>query len=406
MKNLFLFIIILFFKSCSFAQTPIEKILNETEFLKEIKNNPQKFPLQIVFSRIQRDSLNFPHIETYTYFTDKNLYFNPASTIKLAICALSLEKLHEINKKNVHAHTRIGTGKNFDCQTEVKANEIKLKNPPTIAKYIESLLLVSDNEGYTRLYEFLGQKYIQRKLKEKQYNHTKIIRRFTECDTLQNRYTNPIYFYNDAGELLHTQEMAFNNTPFYPPQTTWKTPEKATPMNIFNPDYENEMSLEDAHNILTAIMLPEAIPTTQRFKLSDSDYQLLWRGLGSFPHERKLTLPNTEKEYTTTHKKYLMYGRKKEVELNPNIRIFNIVGWWGGVVTDCAYIVDFDNKIEFLVSARIGINHNEISEGEAYQKYSFPFMEQLGQKLYEFEKSKLKEKRFLPNFDRLKKLWD
>lgn len=405
-KKIILLVIQMLFSACSYAQTEIEKVMEKyPEVFKEINNNKEKYPVEIIFTRIIRDSLNQPSLENHTYSTHSNLYFNPASIVKLPICALSLEKLNEMKKPTIHAHTRIGAGKGFECQTEVDAKEIKLEYPPTIARYIEKLLLVSDNDGYTRLYEFLGQKYIKKKLEEKKYQHTKIIRRFNNCDTLQNRYTNPIFFYNDAGELLYEQEMAFNNTPFYPEKTNWKMPEKPTYMNIFNRDYENEMSLDDIHTILIAIMLPESLEFEKRFKLKNKDYQLLWRNLGSFPDERKLTIKEEEKDFFPAYKKYLFYGRNKDAQIKKNIRIFNVVGWWGGVVTDCAYIVDFENKIEFFVSAQIGINHNEISEGEGYQKYSFPFMQKLGEGLYEYEKSRLNEKKYLPNLDKLIKLW-
>ncbi|TAE44541.1 MAG: hypothetical protein EAZ44_07125 [Cytophagia bacterium] len=406
MKKIILIIIQILFTSCSFGQTPIDEVMKKNPlFFKEMIDNKEKYPIEIIFTRIIRDSLNHPNLETYTYFTHNNLYFNPASIIKLPICALSLEKLNEWQKPKIHANTRIGAGKGFECQTEVNVNESKLEYPPTIARYIEKLLLVSDNEGYTRLYEFLGQKYIKRKLEEKNYQATKIIRRFTNCDTLQNRYTNPIYFYNDNGELLYSQDMAFNNTPFYPQNTNWSMPEKTTPMNIFNPDYENEISLMNAHEILTAIVLPESIDFHKRFRLSNKDYELLWYGLGSFPNERKLTIQEDDKDYFPAYKKYLFYGRQKDANIQKNIRILNVVGWWGGVVTDCAYIIDFENKIELLVSARIGINHNEINESDAYHKYSFPFMQKLGEGLYEYEKSKLNEKKYLPNLKRYQKLW-
>ncbi len=406
MKKIILLCIQFILTACSYAQTNIEKVMEKyPEVFKEIINNKEKFPLEIIFTRVIRDSLNQPMLENHTYSTYSNLYFNPASLVKLPVCALSLEKLHELKQPKVHANTRMGTGKEFECQTEVDAKEIKLEYPPTIANYIEKLLSVSDNEGYTRLYEFLGQKYIKRKLEEKNYSKTKIIRRFTNCDTLQNRYTNPILFYNDMGELLYRQDMAFNNTPFYPTKTDWKMPEKPNPMNIFNPDYENEMSLKEAHNILIAIMLPESVDFQNRFKLSHQDYEILWKSMGNFPDEIKSKSNEENKVFFPAYKKYLFYGRNKDATIQKNIRIFNVVGWWGGVVTDCAYIIDFENKIEFFVSAQIGINHNDIGESEAYQKYSFPFMQKLGQGLYEYEKSKLNEKKYLPNLHRYQKLW-
>ena len=389
--------------SCSFGQGTLEKIMqNKPKEFQYILQNKDKFPLEIIFTRIFRDKNNQASFENHTYFTENNLYFNPASLIKLPICALTLQKLHEIKNNNIDLSNKIVLEKGFPCQETALLND----STPSIAQHIQKLLILSDNEGYNKLYEFLGQKYIKTELEKRNYRNTKIIRRFAECDTLQNRYSNPIKLYTKNNELSYEQGMIFNDNPFYPYQSSWKKPKISTPMNIFNKDYQNEISLEDAHNILMSILLPEGVDYEKRFKLSTYDYNFLWENLAKIPQEINLSKALNEQKYFPSYKKYLFYGRKKNAKIAPNIRIFNVVGWWGGVVSDCAYFVDFENKIEFFLSARIGLNSPEINEAVGYQKYSFPFMENLGKAVYEYEKEKLKEKSFLPDLNRYKKLFE
>ncbi|MFX4813573.1 serine hydrolase, partial [Acinetobacter baumannii] len=64
---------------------------------------------------------------------------------------------------------------------------------PTIENYIKQIFLVSDNDAFNRLYEFLGQDYIQQKLKEKGYPDAVIRHRLQLSRTPDhNANTNPV----------------------------------------------------------------------------------------------------------------------------------------------------------------------------------------------------------------------
>ena len=63
-----------------------------------------------------------------------------------------------------------------------------------------------------------------------------------------------------------------------------------------------------------------------------------------------------------------------------------------GFLVDAAYIVDFRNNIEFLLSAVIYCNSDGIfnDDNYDYEKTGLPFMKNLGRVVYEYE---LKRKR-------------
>ena len=82
----------------AFAQKPAnileQLLLSHPEKFKKLTDNPEKYRLQILYTQIDRDMKNKPHLTTYSYRSDSAEYFYPASTVKLAASVLALEKLN------------------------------------------------------------------------------------------------------------------------------------------------------------------------------------------------------------------------------------------------------------------------------------------------------------------------
>ncbi|MBC7872855.1 MAG: hypothetical protein H7Y01_02605 [Ferruginibacter sp.] len=95
--------------------------------------------------------------------------------------------------------------------------------------------------------------------------------------------------------------------------------------------------------------------------------------------------------YWPAYCKFLFFGSEKG-ELPKNIRIFNKVGDAYGQLTDVAYIVDLEKKIEFFLSATIYCNTDGILNDDHYNynTIGLPFMKHLGRVIHEHE---LKRKR-------------
>ena len=90
--------------------------------------------------------------------------------------------------------------------------------------------------------------------------------------------------------------------------------------------------------------------------------------------------------YPDGYVKFFMYGGDAKV-IPPHIRVFNKVGDAYGFLTDSAYIVDFENKIEFLLSATIYSNENQTFNDNKYEydEIALPFLKNLGLAIYEIE---------------------
>jgi hypothetical protein len=88
-----------------------------------------------------------------------------------------------------------------------------------------------------------------------------------------------------------------------------------------------------------------------------------------------------------------MYGAATATIKGDSIRIFNIVGRAYGFLIDCAYIVDYKNKIEFLLSSSIYVNErNTFGTGRyEYDKIGLPFLRDLSKAIYAYERQRAKK---------------
>ena len=80
------------------AQDPfIEKLMrSRPEHFRKVMDHARKLEVQIIYTRIDRDTQNRPQFTTYTYRADSNRYFYPASTVKFPMVLLALEKMKEL----------------------------------------------------------------------------------------------------------------------------------------------------------------------------------------------------------------------------------------------------------------------------------------------------------------------
>ncbi len=401
-KYLLLFLI----SMSTFAQkpdNPLEQLLlSNPDKFKKLTDNPEKYRLQILYTQIDRDAKNKPTLTTYAYRSDSNEYFYPASTVKLAASVLALEKL---NALKIDKSTTFQTLKNRLSQLEIKTDTSAKSGLPSVEHYIKKILLVSDNEAYNRLYEFLGQRPFNETMRDKGFHGVRLTHRLqTPLPRLENQYTNPIQFLDRSGKIIYQQSESFNDKPYSaskPILLGKGTMNDAGLVEDKPLDFslKNAYPLQAQHEFLKRLLLPEAFPAKDRFLLTKDDYAFLYRYMSMYPTESKD--PDYSNEFAT-YCKFLYYGSEKNAVLNPSIRIFNKVGDAYGFLLDNAYVVDFDKKIEFIVTAVLLCNEDEIFNDERYDydTIGFPFYKNLGQVIYDFEAKR--PKKHLPNLDHLR----
>ncbi|WMJ80876.1 serine hydrolase [Clostridium sp. MB40-C1] len=368
----------------------VEEILkNKPNVFGDILKEPDKYEVQILYTQIDRDSNNKPSFKSFKYRVDKDKYFYPASSVKLSACVLALEKL---NNLGIDKNTPLIIEKGRESQSEAYKDSTSESNIPTIANYIKKVLVASDNDGFDRLYEFLGQEYYNETLWQKGYKDVLILHRLGNPMSLEeNRYTNPMKFYN-KDKIIHNQPMLYNSKDYKNNITDMKKGKgyKSGGRYINEPkDFSksNYFSIECLQEVLKSIVFPEALTEEKRFNLKKEDYEFLKKHMCMLPRECNSPKYNLKDSYG----KYFMFGDSND-KIPENIKIYNKIGCAYGYLIDNAYIVDKNKGIEFLLTGVICSNKNQILNDEKYEYYTvgMPFLSSLGREIYKYEESRKK----------------
>ncbi|MES2520207.1 MAG: serine hydrolase [Bacteroidota bacterium] len=384
-------------------------LATKPEQFKELLDNPEKYRLQILYTQIDRDKNNRPKFTSYGYRINNTEYFYPASTVKFPASVLALEKINNLNIKGLTKETTMLTGAEYERHTPVTKDTTSENGMPSVAHYIKKILMVSDNDAFNRLYEFLGQDGFNDALRKKGYENTRIFHRLqVGMNKEQNRRTNPIKFVS-GNEVLYQQPMVISE----------KNYSSVTPIGIgkgymqgdsvmntpFDFKDRNFYPLLDQQAVLKAIIFPEAVEAKKRFNLTDEDYKFLYKYMSQMPTES--IYPNyNPSEFYPTYCKFMLYGSGKNEVINPNIRIFNKVGDAYGFLLDNTYIVDFEKGVEFMLTAVLLCNKDEIFNDDKYDydTIGFPFMKNLGQLIYNHELTRTRKHK--PDLSKFKMVYD
>ena len=357
--------------------------------IQQLLRKPDSFYIQIIYTKIDRNEKNEPRFKNYYFNTDRELYYYPASTVKLPLAILSLEKLNRIKITGVNKYTRLQYDSSYSGQKSLYKDSSAENGYPSIAQFIRKAFLISDNDAYNRMYEFVGQEEINRRMHEQGFPEIRIVRQFMPLNENENRHTNPVSFLNSKNQIIYMKPAAFNKDSFnYSPVVRLgrgyldsKDSLILQPMNFTR---QNRIPLEDLQQILQRLLFPLSFPKYKRFSLKEDDYAFLYRYLSQYPSETPFPKYDTSVFFNSYVKFYFLKGGN---QIPDYIRVFNKVGWAYGFLTDVSYIVDFKNKIEFMITATVYTNADGILNDNQYEYESvgLPFLYRVGQDLYQYE---------------------
>lgn len=357
--------------------------------LQQVLAAPDVYQVQILYTRIERIE-RLPKLDYYYYQLNDHKYFYPASTVKLPLAALALQWLNEQQVPHLNEDTILLTDASRPPQTAVLADPTSQTGFPSVSHYIKKILLVSDNDASNRLYELLGQTYINEQLKQKGLFNTVINHRLSvPFSDEQNRYFNPVRFIDNSGKeilSLPERQIAQSYANSQKPELGLayiKSGElQTTPMTFI---YKNRQALSDFDGVIKRIVLPEIFPVSQQFNLTAQQRELLLQYMQMRP--RHSASPEySEQHYPDNYVKYFLYGGDEQ-RIPDHIRYYNKNGQAFGHVIDGAYIEDTKQNVAFFLSATIYTNANQILNDDTYETETIgkPFMRELGQLLYQFE---------------------
>ena len=384
----------------------MEDLLNsQPQRFATVTQDPEKYRVQIIYTRIDRDAENRPKFTSYGYRVDPEQYFYPASTVKLPAALLALEKINELAIPGLTRDTTMLTGVASDWQTPALSDPSSPTGLPTVGHYVRKILLVSDNDAFNRLYEFIGQKPLNESLHNKGYENTRIFHRLEVArNAEENAKTNPVSFV-DGDKTLYAQEAQVSDTNYAHDTPILLGRAEIVDGELLNrpKDFSgnNVFALQDLHDMMQALMFPQFVDERRRFNLTEDDYRFIYHNMSAYPDESGIAAYSDAEKYPKGYVKFLMYGGSAPA-IPDNIRIFNKPGDAYGFLTDCAYIVDFENGVEFLLAASIFTNANETFNDDTYEydEIALPFLRDLGTAIYEVELARSRE--FSPDLSRFR----
>jgi len=378
--------------SCT-ESTPLEQALSNSEpGVSKILEIAEKHEVQIRYTQIKRGENNLPEFTTYSLFEDSETYFYPASTAKLPVAALALQRIRELQAegvaidRNTPFHIR-----DRDHQPIALEDSTALNRNLSIAHLIKKIFLVSDNDAYNYLFDLLGTYYINRELRDKGLKETSIHHKF--LFGADNNTTWEYHFIDHLDTLYYQPSIRAK-------QTISNGNLKAMVKGIgyidgselvnrpFDFTSKNRISINDLEGILKRIVFPEVFDLNERFGLLDEDYEFLQYWMS------RNTLESNDPDYSTnpdlydSYVKFFIYGDQKGA-ITDNVRIFNKVGDAYGTLTETAFIQDRLSGAEFLLTATVHVNENQIFNDNIYEYDSigFPFMAGLGRAILNYEKT-------------------
>ena len=331
---------------------------SESDLINYVYDNHEKFEVQIILTELKKRKNGFT-IHKKKFNANKNNYFYPASSIKLPIALLTIEKINESSDLNINSE--------FSIQGDSIITTFK--------KEITDLFIISSNESYNRLFEFLGQDYINEKLKQKGFKDFSISHRLS-TEKSDNLKTKEINFYRN-GKINQIQK-SINNKPVT--KLNLKNLNKGIGFMLDNElqnkpmDFsgKNYFSINELNNVLICLFFPE-VSKNKKFNLSKSQNLLIQKFMSSTPFDMGFD----KNIYPNNYNKFFIYGDKDGM-INDNI--FNKVGNAYGYSIDNAYIYEEKSDRHFVLTASIYTNGNNILNDNKYEYHEIgiPFLAEIG----------------------------
>ncbi|MGI9547705.1 MAG: serine hydrolase [Flavobacteriaceae bacterium] len=362
----------IYLASCTTTEIskPIVHILetSEEKAIRAVMDQLNEYEVQVHFTQIKRTN-GAVTFRDYTFQENDSVYFYPASTVKFPIALLALEKLS--------GHQKL----NLNTRFYVEGDTLET----TFADEVIKVFAVSDNAASNRLFEFLGQDAINEGLKSRGVGPVRIAHRLS-TDDADNITTKPLIIYlNDS--TISTLNPTIN-APLVPLTLTGIEKGEAfvnddhLVKEPFNFSFKNFYPLRTQQEVLKRVIFPMAFKRQEQFQLGANERDLLLKALSSPPR----TWGYNAQEYYDSYAKFFMFGDTRS-PIPDEVKIFNKVGYAYGTLTDCAYVRDLSNNVEFLLTATILVNNNRVYNDDQYEYDSIgiPFLAALGRELYEFE---------------------
>ena len=135
--NKTILITVLFYtiSSCTFSINIIEKVLKDSDpSIHAIMKNAEAHEIQILLTEVVKDANGIPNFLETEYNVNENKYFYPASTVKLPIAILTLQKIKELNAQGIPINSTTA----FEVRDQIGRLVIRSDSTEEVGKVVET----------------------------------------------------------------------------------------------------------------------------------------------------------------------------------------------------------------------------------------------------------------------------
>jgi len=346
----------------------MERVLTSQNLsIRKVLDSIDQYEVQILYTQIERNGDSII-LTDYEFQLDERNYFYPASTVKLPIAVLALEKLNLTDTLN------------RDTRYYIEGDSIE----NTFAEDISKVFSVSDNHANNRLLEYQGQDDINARLEAKGVTPVRISHRLgIHSDDLTTKPLIPYMNDSTTGiseSIINSEPLPLNLNGIKKGIGCYKN--DSLHSEPFDFSFKNYYPINSQHQVLKRIIFPDLFDKTKRFNLSENQREFLLNAMRTLTKDAGYD----PEEYYDGYCKFFIYGDSKE-NIPEHIKIYNKVGFAYGTLTDSAYIVDEKNHIEFMLTATILVNKDGIFNDDKYEydEIGIPFLAELGREFYKYE---------------------
>ncbi len=372
-KSFLLLLLTLFNFSCAEKEqeNPLVHILEtsqEAAIRTVIDDSEDPYEVQIQYTQIERENEEIRFTD-FDYHINDSTYFYPASTVKFPVAVLALEKVSDSTGLTVHS------------RFYVEGDTVET----TIGDEVVKIFAVSDNLANNRLFELLGQDSINHRLGSLGLTPVRIAHRLSTEDA-DDITTRPLIVYLNDSTTSHME--AVISAPLEPlnleniRKGVGYIEEDSIVNEPFDFSYKNYYPIKTQQQLIKRVIFPQAFDPSERFNLNEDARALLLKAMSAPPRHWGYD----SEEFYDCYGKFFICGDTKD-PMPEHIRIYNKVGYAYGTLTDCAYIHDRENNIEFIISATILVNSNGVfnDDNYEYETVGIPFLAALGREIYNYE---------------------
>ena len=378
MKRILLLAVCSSLLSCN--SNPIELVLKSDPYLKEIIKDKEDYEIQVMLTKVNHNNTKID-FQNYQYQHDENQYFYPASTIKLPIVVLTLKKINELRSK----------GSDITLKSKIILNNVdnysnfKLQDSITsFQNLIADIFLVSDNSASNILIDFIGYNYFNDEMQNAGFDRTYLNHKFNP-----DPYVNSTWQISDLDNNIIS---SINDN-----QKIIKADDKINGLDkgesrYFNGEIldeslnfseKNRFSITDMHNLIKYVFYPEIFDKANTFNLNVEDYDFIRYWMSRFTYEDIGEKFIGDEKFFETYNKFFIHGDKQSVS-NEQIRVYNKIGQAYGTSIDNGLIKNYQDNVEFILTATIYTNKNKVINDNLYEydDIAVPFLAKLSRAIY------------------------